>query len=485
MKYRLLGMIAMGVLAAACTVGPDYRKPAVPAPAAYKEAAPTQAASPEFWKQARPKDEAARGRWWEIFGDPVLNALEEQVTVSNQTIAQAEAQYRGARAAVRQIRANLFPTVTAAALASRSSGVTNSASAQPGEAPPAVKAYQLPLDLSWELDVFGRIRRSVEAGIAGAQAGAADLEAVRLAMHAELAVDYFTLRGLDAQKRILDSSVVADLEALRITTNRHDQGIASGVDVAQAQTVLETIRAQAMDLGVARAQSEHALAILTGKPPADFTLGADVTRIVPPEMPAGIPSELLERRPDVAGAERHAAAANAQIGVARAAYFPVLTLSASGGYQASTLADFFSLPNRFWSLGAALAETLFDAGKRRAISDEAWAAYDAAVAVYRQNVLTAFQEVEDNLAALRILAEEAGQQDKAVVAAEHALELARNRYQAGITSYLEVVIAQNAALSNERTAADISTRRLTAGVNLVKALGGGWSVSELPYTRNN
>ena len=482
MMCRRLGMIALGILAAACTVGPDYRKPAVPVPEAYKEAAPGQAASPEFWKQARPKDEAARGKWWEIFGDPALNALEEQVTVSNQTIAQAEAQYRGARAAVRQARAGLFPAVAAAATASRSSGVTNRASAAPGGAPPAVTAYQLPIDLSWELDVFGRIRRTVEAGVADAQAGASDFEAVRLAMHAELAVDYFTLRGLDAQKRILDSTAEDDLEALRITTNRHDQGIASGVDVAQAQTQLETIRAQAIDFGVARAQAEHALAILTGRPPADFSLARETTRIEPPIIPAGIPSDLLERRPDVAGAERRAAAANARIGIARAAYFPVLTLSASGGYQAATLADFFSLPNRFWSLGAALAGTLFDAGRRRAVSDEAWAAYDAAVALYRQNVLTAFQEVEDNLAALRILAEEADQQARAVAAAARALELARNRYQAGITSYLEVIIAQNAALSNERSAADISTRLLTAGVNLVKALGGGWSVSDLPYT---
>ncbi len=465
-------------VSAACAVGPTYQRPSAPVPAAFKET-PSSAAAGE-WKAAQPRDEAMRGEWWQAFGDPALDALEEQVAVSNLTVAQAEAAFRGAQALARGARAAFLPTVSTAPSAVRSSGVTTRSSGSPGVAAPTVTAYTFPVSLAWELDVFGRIRRNVEAGVAGAQASAADLASVELAMQAELAADYFVLRGLDAQRQLLDSTVAGDQTALELTTNRYRQGVVSGVDVAQAETQLETTRAQATDLGISRAQVEHAIAVLVGKAPAEFAIAAQPVRLTPPELPPGLPSELLERRPDIAAAERRVAAANAQIGVARAAYFPTLTLSGSGGYAASTLTQFFSLPNRFWSLGPALAEALFTGGKRRAGMEQALAAYDASVAAYRETVLGSFQEVEDNLVALRILAEESRQQAAAVAAAERSLAMAKNRYQAGITTYLEVVTAQTAALANERGAVDLLTRRMTASVNLVKALGGGWRESDLP-----
>jgi len=471
---------SLALTSAGCVLGPNYHRPTAPTPSRYKEAQDEHAPVDAGWKPAQPRDDADRGKWWDVFGDPALNALEERVTVSNQTIAQAEAQFRVARASVRLARANLFPTVTAAASAARSSGVTNRSSAPPTGAPPTVTAYQLPGDLSWELDVFGRVRRTVESSVANAQASAADLEAVRLAMHAELAIDYFTVRGLDSEMQLLDSTVAAYEDALRITTNRYRQGIVSGVDVGQATTLLETTRAQAIDLRVARAQFEHAIAVLLGKPPADFALAPEPVGVVPPPIPPVVPSELLERRPDLASAERRVAAANAGIGVAKAAYFPTLALSASGGFQGSAVSGLLSLPNRFWSLGAALAETLFEGGKRRAASEQAVASYDATVAAYRESVLTAFEDVEDNLASLRILAQEADQEAKAVAAADHLLALAKNRYQAGITTYLEVVTAQSAALANQRTAVQLLTRRMTASVSLLEALGGGWRESDLP-----
>jgi NodT family efflux transporter outer membrane factor (OMF) lipoprotein len=467
------------LLTGACAVGPSYQRPPVPVPARYKEL-PTLNAAGSQWRPAQPQDDATRGKWWEVFGDADLDALEARVAVSNQTVAQAEAQYRSARALARVARAAFFPTLSTGPSATRSSGVTTHSTGTPGVAAPTVTAYSVPVDLSWELDVFGRIRRSVEAGVAAAQASAADLAAVRLAIEAELAADYFALHGLDAQKQLLDSTVDGYRTALQLTENRYKQGVVSGVDVAQAQTQLETTRAAATDLGIARAQLEHAIAVLVGQPPADFTIPPGPIRVAAPEIPVGIPSELLERRPDVAAAERFAAAANAQIGVARAAYFPTFTLAGAGGYQSSTLSNLFSLPNRFWSLGPTLLETLFDGGKRRAVSDQGWASYDAAVAAYRESVLAAFQEVEDDLAALRILAEEATQQADAVAAAERSLAMAKNRYQGGITTYLEVVTAQTVALANERNAVDLLTRRMTASVNLVKALGGGWRASDLP-----
>jgi len=478
-RWSLLA--CLGFLAAACTVGPSYKTPSTEVPAAFKEQPPA-GTNPGDWKPAQPSDAMLRGKWWEIFGDANLNALEEQVAVSNQTLAQAEAQFRGARAAVREARAGLFPTVTAGASVTNSRSGTSRASAPvaAGSGSGTTTVYQTPIDVSYEADVWGRVRRQIEANVATSQASAADVEAVRLSLQAELAVDYFQLHGTDQQRQLLDTSIAGYQKTLQINVNRHDQGVASGADVAQAETQLETTKAQAIDLGVTRASLEHAIAILTGKPPAELTIAVAALGVAPPAVPLELPGALLERRPDIAAAERRVAAANAQIGVATAAYFPSLTLSASGGFASSTLSTLFSLPNRFWSIGPQLLATVFDAGRRRAVTAQAQAAYDANVAAYRQSVLTAFQDVEDNLATLRILSDEATQQAAAVAAAERSLTLARNRYDGGITSYLEVVTAENAALANERTAVDIASRRLVASVNLIKALGGGWNASELP-----
>jgi NodT family efflux transporter outer membrane factor (OMF) lipoprotein len=471
MRFWLV--IVLALLAAACAVGPRYEKPSIETPAAFKEQ------PPEGWKTAQPSDAVLRGKWWEAFGDPQLNALEEQVSVSNQTLAQAEAQFRGARATVREARASLFPTVSAGASVTESRASVNRSTSTATRSGSAT-VYQVPIDVSWEADVWGRVRRGIEANAAEAQASAADIEAVRLSLQAELASDYFEIHGLDEQKQLLDTTVAAYEKALQINVNRHNQGVASGADVAQAQTQLETVRVQAIDLGVARSQFEHAIAILTGKPPADLTLPPAPLQSKPPAIPVALPSELLERRPDIAAAERRAAAANARIGVAMAAYYPSLTLGASGGFESSSLSRLFSLPSRFWSIGPQLLATLFDAGRRRAVTAEAEASYDAAAAAYRESVLTAFQNVEDNLAALRILSEESTQQAAATAAAERSLELARNRYTGGITSYLEVITAQNAALANERAAVDLRVRQMNASINLIKALGGGWSAGDLP-----
>jgi len=491
---RWCALLGTGLLLASCSVGPNYKQPTAPVSATFKELPAGTAAEASAFRPARPQDDALRGTWWEIFGDAQLDALEEQVSVSNQTLAQAEAQFRGARAAVLAARAGLFPTVTASAGVTRSHSSANRGTViVPGSGTGAgtgstgavtaggdTTVYQVPIDFSYEFDLWGRVRRQIEAEVATAQASAADVENVRLSLQAELAVDYFQLRGLDQQKQLLDSVVAAYGKALQLTVNRHDQGVVSGVDVAQAETQLDTTRAQATDLGAARAGFEHAIAMLTGKPPAELAIPPAPVAVQPPAIPVALPSELLERRPDIAAAERRVAAANAQIGVAQAAFYPSLTLSASGGFQSSTLGKLFSLPSRFWSIGPALAETLFSGGRRRAATAQAEAAYDAAVAGYRESVLVAFQNVEDNLATLRILAQESTEQAAAVAAAEHALELARNRYQGGITAYLEVITAENAALANERAAVDLQIRRMTAAVNLVKALGGGWSASALP-----
>lgn len=340
-------------------------------------------------------------------------------------------------------------------------------------------SYSLPVDFTYEVDAWGRVRRSVESARASAQASLADLATVRLSLQAELASDYFILQSLDAQKAILESTVTDFQKALDLTRKRHDGGIASGVDVAQAETQLETTRAQAIDVGVQRAQLEHAIAVLIGETPAMFSLSSTPLQSEPPQIPLGLPATLLERRPDIAATERRVAAANAQIGVATSAFFPNLLINASGGFAGNSLANWFSMPGRFWSLGPALALTIFDGGRRRAISDQAWASYDATVAEYRQNVLTAFQDVEDNLSTLRILADEAAVQDAAVTAAQRSLQISNNRYEGGIVDYLEVLTAQNTLLQNRRAAVDILQRRMTASVQLVKALGGGWNANEL------
>ncbi len=472
-------LAGMAVLWSGCSVGPKYAKPAAPVPPAYKEPPPPAFKEGGAWKVGEPKDASSRGKWWEIFNDPELSALEEQVNPSNQTLAAADAQFRAARAAVKVARAGLYPevTVSPSVTGSQQSGSRNTGF---NFATPPVANLQIPFDASYEVDVWGRIHKTIEANIETAQAGAADLETIRLSLQAEVAIDYFQLHGLDAEKQLLDSNVAAYQKALDLTTNRYNQGVASRVDVVQAQTQLETTRAQATDTGILRAQYEHAIAILIGKPPAELSIAAAPIRSKPPSIPPGLPSELLERRPDIASSERRVAAANAEIGIAKAAFYPSLTIPASFGLQGSNLTNLFTWPSRVWSLGPNLSQILFDAGRRRAVTAQSQAFYDAAVASYRQNVLSAFQDVEDNLAALRILEQEDREQAEAVSLAERSLELAINRYQGGITTYLEVITAQAAALLNERTAVTILTRRMVSSVLLVKALGGGWNSSTLP-----
>ncbi len=460
-SVRILVLAATLVLLSACAVGPDYVRPTVEAPVSYKEM--------DGWKIAQPRDQEIRGKWWEAFGDPVLNSLEDQVDISNQNLVQAEAQFRQARALVQSARAGYFPTVSSTASATRSRA--------PSSTTAPVKNYSLSIDAGWEADVWGRVRRTVEANAANAQASAADLEAARLSAYAELAQNYFQLRALDAQMQLLEDTVAGYKKSMQLTLNKYQAGVAAKADVVQADTQLKSTQAQAIDLGVQRAQLEHAIALLMGRPPSAFSIVAAPLTAVPLPVPIGVPSMLLERRPDIAAAERRVAAANAQIGVAKSAFFPSITLSAAGGFQSSSLVNWLTLPNRFWSVGPAIAETLFDGGLRSAQTEQARATYDVTVAVYRQTVLTGFQEVEDNLAALRILEQEALVQDEAVKAAQQSVLLTTNQYKSGIVSYLNVITVQTVALSNERTAVDILSRRLTANILLIKALGGGWDAS--------
>ena len=465
----------------ACAVGPKYQRPSAPVPAAYKEAPPANTQDAGNWKPSQPSDGAAKGKWWEIYNDPALNALEEQVSVSNQNILAAEAQYREARDAVRIARSGLFPTVTgqASIVESQSSRTATSGTTANLSTAPRT-AYNLPVDLSYVADLWGSIHRSVTASAAFAQVSAAQLENARLLLQSDLAVDYFQLHGTDGAEDLLDRTVKSYEEYLTLTQNRYKGGIASGADVAQAETQLHTARAQLIDLGESRAQFEHAIAILTGKPPVDLSIPLAPLTATPPPIPSGVPSALLERRPDIAAAERQMAAANEQIGIAQSAYYPTLTLSASAGLESGRFLRWFSWPSRFWSVGPQLAETLFDAGRRHAQTDQARAAFDATVANYRQTVLTSFQQVEDNLAALRVLSDEAQAEDDAVKAAQRSVQISTDQYKAGTVSYLQVITTQAIALQDERTAVEIQTRRMVASVLLVEALGGGWDASKLP-----
>ncbi len=464
-----------------CMVGPKYRRPSAAAPAAYKERPPANFKEAGEWKPAQPNDGAIRGKWWEIYNDPVLNALEEQVAISNQNVLAAEAQYQEAKTVVRIARTAYWPTGTTApsVTSSRSpSSFTNNG--QVSQNAGARGFYNLPFALNYQADLWGSIRRTVTAATEQAQATEAQLENAKLTFQAELAQDYFGLHGLDGEYQILETTVKSFEKYLVLTQNRYAGGIASQGDVALAETQLATTRAQMVDIGVQRAQFEHAVAILAGKPPSALTLAPGPIQIVPPPVPIGVPSELLERRPDIAGLERQMAAANEQIGIAQAAFYPALTLSAAFGFETADFGRWLTWPSRLWSVGPQLAETLFDAGRRHAVLDETRAAYDVTVANYRQTVLTAFQQVEDNLAALRVLEDEAKAQDDAVKAAERSLRITTDQYKGGIASYLQVITTQSTALQNEVTAATILTRRMTASVLLVEALGGGWDTSKLP-----
>ena len=485
-SLRRASPLALAALLSACVVGPDYVRPTMETPAAFKEI--------DGWKRSQPQDAVVGTNWWEIYGDPLLDSLEQQVSVSNQNLAQAEARYRQARALVQGTRAGLFPTLGASLSATRSSAsgsgsqsmqvITNpttGVSTTPGGGGSGpTNSNRLTLDASWEVDVWGRVSRSIEADRASAQASASDLEAARLSAQAQLAQSYFGLRSLDTQRQLLERTLVDYQRSVQLTQNQYDAGVIAKSNLILAQTQLKSTQAQALDLGVQRAQLEHAIALLIGKTPAGFSISPAQLAAVVPLIPVRLPSELLERRPDIAAAERRVEAANAQIGVARAAYFPKLTLSATGGAQSSTLGNLLSLPNRFWSLGPQLAANLFDAGLRRAQIEQATAAYDGTVAAYRQTVLNGFVEVEDNLAASRILEQEAAVQDEALQLARRSVELTNNQYKAGVVTYLNVIQVQATALNSERTALDVLNRRLTASVLLVKALGGGWNMAALP-----
>jgi NodT family efflux transporter outer membrane factor (OMF) lipoprotein len=491
-KWFAAGVLTL--LTTSCVVGPKYVRPSSPPSPNFKEPAPDSYKEFTGWKTGQPRDEVTRGKWWEIFGDADLNALEEQIDVNSQTIAQAEANYRGARASVRVARAGLYPTLTTgpsvtgtqssfnSTPASKTSTSSSSTSVTTTTVPkPSAYALaDIPFDATWDADIWGRIRRTIESSIETAQASAGDLETMRLSLQSELALDYFQLHGLDAVKKLLDDTVVAYQKALDLTVNRYNQGVASQIDVVQARTQLEQTRAQSTDTLVQRTQYEHAVAIIIGRAPSELTIPFKVSNTPPPPVPVGLPSQLLERRPDIAANERRIASANAQVGVAQAAFYPDITLSAAGGLEGTSIVNLFTWPSRFWSLGPTVNYTLLDFGKRQGTLEQAQATYDAAVATYRQSVLTAFQNVEDNLSALRVLEQEATQQAAAVTAAERALELAINQYQGGITAYLQVITAQAIALSNEQTAVQLLTKRMVACVSLIQAIGGDFNVSGLP-----
>src|SRR5277367_1568871 len=492
MKYVLAGvryiftsivalvLILLIVALEGCTVGPKYVRPTTPTTAAYKEEPPASFKETGQWQPANPADQKGRGNWWEIIGDPQLNQLEEQVATSNQTLKVSEARFREARAAIRFNRASQFPTISASPTVAAAKNSDYSASFPGKVQERSAGDFVLPFDLSYEVDLWGRVRRSVAAAREEAQATAADYETAKLSLEAELALDYFELRSADAQKQLLDDTVKAYTDNVQLTLGRFKGGVAPKADVAQAQTQLDTTRVQDTDVTVQRAQFEHAIAILIGKPPANFSLAAAPVNNQPPNIPVGLPSELLQRRPDIAAAERRVAEANQQIGIARAAYFPTVTLGATAGFAGSQASNWFGWPSAFWAVGPTLAQTIFDVGRRRATSESARANYDATVATYRQTSLTAFQEIEDNLAALRILEAEAQQQAQAVVSSQESLQLFTNRYRGGVDTYLQVITAQTTELANERNAIDIQRRRIDASVLLVKALGGGWDTSNLP-----
>ncbi|HTU48739.1 MAG TPA: efflux transporter outer membrane subunit [Bryobacteraceae bacterium] len=497
MKHRFDGILAsnflpFAVVAAlailsACNPGPKYSRPPAPAPTAYKEA-PPQFKEGTGWVVAQPGDDKIRPKWWEMYNDPQLNALEEQVAISNQTVIQAEANFRAARALVVEARSQLFPTIggtgsyirqhfstnTRAATVTPTGGATTSAVSS------TINQYSVAADVSYTLDLWHRVRNQIAANSASAQASAADVATALLTTRAELAQDYFEIRALDVQEGILQDTLKNYGDNLKLTQILFKTGIDSDQDVTQAQTQLDTATAQATDLGVARAQYEHAIATLIGKPAATFELPVAPFVPKPPPVPVGVPSELLQRRPDIAAAERTVASANALIGYARGAYYPSVSLSASGGFLSSAISNWFTWPSRVWSLGPTASDTLLDFGARRGAVEQAEATYDADVASYRQTVLSDFQTVEDNLASLRILATEVDQYETAVQASAHYLALAMTRYRTGVDSYLNVITAQNTLLSNRETQVQVQLRQMTSSVGLIMALGGGWDVSQLP-----
>ena len=463
---------ALAILLAGCAVGPDYKRPTTEIPASYKEAAPG-------WKVAQPADQHDRGDWWTIYNDTELNALEDKLNTSNQTVAQYAAAYRQARALVGEARAAYFPVISGSAGLTRSGTGSSGASTISGTRSGVSNSYNLQLDASWEPDLWGKVSRTVSAQEASQQGAAATLANARLSAQGTLAQTYFSLRSLDAMQKLLDDTVVAYEKSLKLTQNQYAQGVAARSDVIQAQAQLQSAQAAAIDNGIARAQDEHAIAVLVGEPPSTFSIAPSPLTATPPAVPAQMPSALLERRPDIAAAERAAKAANEQIGVAIAAFFPSLTLSASGGFESSVLSQLLTAPARFWTLGPQLAGTIFDGGLREAQTNAARAAYDQDVAVYRQTVLAAFQDVEDNLASQRILEQEIVVQQQAVESASQALDIVTNQYKSGTVGYLNVLAAQTTAFTAEQKLASLAGERMVSSVGLVKALGGGWDASQM------
>lgn len=434
------------------------------------------------WKPAQPGDANIRGDWWELYGDPQLAALETQVAAANQTVRAAEASFREARALIRFNRSALFPGLTVQPTISSNHVSANSPTGSLNARGATFGNFVLPADLSYEVDLWGRIRRAITAAREQYQASAADLQNVKLSLQSELAIDYFEARSLDAERELLNNNIVAFQRALDLTRNRYNGGVASRAEVAQAETQLDQTQAQAIDIDQARAQFDHAIAVLIGKNPEEFQLAVEPLKRTPPVVPTGVPSQLLERRPDISIAERQVAEANERIGIARAAYFPQLVLTATGGFQAGNIVNWLDWPSRLWAVGPQLSQTVFDFGRRRAQLEMSQAAYEGFVADYRQAALTAFREVEDNLAALRVLEQEAAKQHEATMSAENSVQLALNRYKGGIVTYLEVITAQTIALSNQRTEVDLMRRRMNASVLLIRALGGGWDTTKLPQS---
>src|SRR5271157_2604400 len=485
-----VALAALLLLIVGCRVGPKYVRPPVPSPPAYKEIPPAAANGPELWRTTQPKDGANRGNWWKVFNDPPLNELEEKASSSSQEIAAAADNFLAARALVREAHSQYFPTVTVnpSILNSRPSpgqfgGLRAGSSSASGLTVKSYTNYSLPFDASWEPDFWGRIRSTVRANIYAAQASAADLENVRLSVQTELAADYYELRAQDSLKELFDSTVIAYQDALNLTRAQYRAGLSSDEAVAQAEAQLKSVQAQDTNLGILRAQYEHAIAALIGQPASSFSLPPNALAANPPVIPVGIPSELLDRRPDIAAAERSVAQANAEIGVAKAAYFPTILLSASGGFGNSSAASWLTWPNRFWSVGPSLAEAIFDAGLRKATVAQYRATYDQTVANYRETVLTSFQQVEDNLASLKILSQTIDQQDAAVEAAARSLREAEVRYKAGIDPYLNVIAAQTILLNDRQSAVNFRMQQMVASVQLIKALGGGWDATQIPLPK--
>jgi NodT family efflux transporter outer membrane factor (OMF) lipoprotein len=499
-SITLGSVLILATFVGGCVIGPKYARPSVQTPPSYKEATPPAAVAtpapsngpasaaapsaatapatqtpPVPFRVAQPGDASLRGKWWEMFNDPQLNALEDQVDGANQSIAQASAAFFTARALVREARSQYYPTVATTPLIERARTASSGSTGYPTFA-----EFSLPGDASWVPDLWGRVRNQVASQRAAAQVSAADLENTRLSIHAEVAVDYYNLRGQDALKGLLDTTVVAYQQSLDLTRALYDTGIDSDESVAQAETQLESVQAEDTGVGIARAQFEHAIAVLVGQPASVFSVPPQVVSTPPPQIPLSAPSDLLERRPDIAAAERAMAGANAQIGIAQAAYYPTVSLTGTGGFTAFSAADWLTWPSRVWSIGASLSETLFDAGLRRATVQQFRGVYDQDVASYRETVLTAFQQVEDNLSAARILTTEVQQQNAAVGSAQRNLNLATDRYRLGIDPYLNVITAETTLLSNQQTAVNLHTQQMTSAVQLIEALGGGWDTTQLP-----